>query len=58
MDIEVKETQEIDEILTKFTTLGSMSDMAFITAEEFNAIFNFCSGVFELRLSCDGNEPV
>ena len=58
MDIEVKETQEIDEILTKFITLSSMPDMTFVTAEEFNAIFNFYSGMFELRLSCDGNEPV
>ena len=35
-----------------------MPDVAFVIAEEFNAILNFCSGVFELRLSYDGNGPV
>ena len=58
LDMEVGEIQGMDEILAKFTTLGSMLDMAFVTVEEFNEIFNFCSGVFELRLSCDGNGPI
>ena len=58
LDMEVRETQGIDEILIKFITLGSISDMAFVMAEEFNIIFNFCSDVFELRLSYDGNGPV
>ena len=58
LDMKVGETQKMDEILTKFTTLDSMPDMAFVMAEEFKAILNFCSGVFELRLSCDGNGPV
>ena len=53
--MEIEETQGINEILVKFTTLGSMPDMAFVTAEEFNAILNSCFGVFELRLSCDDN---
>ena len=45
----------MDKILTKFTTLSSIPDVVFVTTEEFNAIFNFCSNVFELWLSCDGN---
>ena len=48
MDMKVEETQEIDEILAKFTTLGNMLDIAFVMAEEFNAILNSCFGVFEL----------
>ena len=35
-----------------------MPDVAFVMAEEFNAILNFCSSVFALRLSCDHNGPV
>ena len=58
LDIEVKETQRIEKILAKFTTLDSMPNMAFVIAEEFNAILNFCSNMFELRLSYDGNGPV
>ena len=56
--MEVGKTQRIDEILAEFTTLSSMPDMAFVTAEEFNAILNFCSGVFELQLFCNDNGPV
>ena len=48
----------MNKILTKFTTLNSIPDVAFVTAEEFNVIFNSYSSVFELRLSCDGNGPV
>lgn len=58
LDMEVGETQGMDGILAEFTTIGSMPDVAFVTVEEFNTILNSCSGVFELRLSCDGNGPV
>ena len=58
LDMKIGETQGMDEILTEFTTLGSMPDVAFITAEEFNAILNSCSGVFELQLFCDSNGPL
>ena len=44
--------------MTEFTILDSIPDVAFITAEEFNTIFNFCSDVFELWLSCDDNGPI
>lgn len=52
--MEMGEIQKIDAILAEFTTTGSMPDVAFITAKEFNTVFNFCSGVFELQLSYDG----
>ena len=58
LDIEVEKTQEMDEILIKFTTLGSMPDVAFVMTKEFNAILNSYSSVFELQLSCNGNRPV
>ena len=58
LDMEVGDTQGMDEILAKFTTLSSLSDIAFVTAEEFNTILNSYSGVFELRLSYDSNRPV
>ena len=56
--MEVGDTQRIDAILAKFTTLGNLPDMVFIMAEEFNIILNSCSGVFELQLSYDGNGSV
>ena len=56
--MKVGETQEMDTILAEFTTIDSIFDITFVTAEEFNMIFNFCSGVFELRLSYDSNELV
>lgn len=46
--MEVGETQTMDEILAKFITLDSMLNVAFVIAEEFNAILNSYSGVFEL----------
>ena len=58
LDMEVEETQRIDESLVEFTILSSMPDVAFIMAEKFNTILNSCSGVFELQLSCDGNGPI
>ena len=57
LDIEVGETQGMDVILAKFTTISSILDVAFVMAEEFNMILNFCSGVFELRLFYDDNGP-
>lgn len=49
----------MDAILAEFTTINSMSDVAFVTAKEFNIIFNFCSSVFELQLFCDSsNRPI
>lgn len=35
-----------------------MLDIAFVMAEEFNIIFNFCFGMFKLQLSCDSNGPI
>ena len=58
LDMKVRETQGMDAILAEFTTIDSMPDVASITTEEFNMIFNFCSGVFELQLSCNGNGSV
>ena len=58
LDMKVEKTQGMDEILAEFTILGSMPDMAFVMAEEFNTILNSCSDVFELQLSCDNNGPV
>lgn len=49
----------MDAILAEFTTINSMSDVAFVSAKEFNIIFNSCSSVFELRLFCDSsNRPI
>ena len=58
LDMKVGDTQGMDTILAKFIILGSLPDVAFVTAEEFNTILNSCSDVFELRLSCDGNGPI
>ena len=58
LDIEIGEMQEMDAIPAKFTTIDSMFNVAFVMAEKFNTILNFCSGVFELQLFYDGNRLV
>lgn len=58
LNMKVGDMQGMDEILAKFITLGSLSDVAFVMTEEFNTILNSCCSVFELQLFCDSNGSV
>lgn len=58
LHLEIGGVQGMENILRKFTTISSLPDIAFITAEKFNKAFNSCLSMFELHLTHEHDSAV